>query len=230
VSASARHVFDVTGAGDTVIATLALGLVGGLDLVSAAVVANRTAGLAVELPGAAVISLRDLARTFPGPELRAGAVERETLLSAVRWWRLCGRRIVFTNGCFDLLHIGHLALLRQAAAEGDVLIVGLNSDASVSRLKGPTRPIHDAHARAEVLGAIDVVDAVVVFDEDTPLELLKELRPDVLVKGADYRIEDVVGRAEVESWGGRVHLASLVPQQSTTGIVARMRGDAGETR
>jgi D-beta-D-heptose 7-phosphate kinase/D-beta-D-heptose 1-phosphate adenosyltransferase len=136
-------------------------------------------------------------------------------------WRRHGLRIGFTNGCFDLLHRGHVKLLAEARAACDRLVVGLNSDASTSRLKGPSRPINPAEGRAEVLAALEAVDLVVVFEEDTPLELIKRVRPAVLVKGADYRIDQVVGREVVEDAGGDVLLVSLVPGQSTTRLVHR---------
>ncbi len=228
VAATARRVFDVTGAGDTVMATLALGLVAGLSLVEAAELANRAAGLAVERPGAALITASELARAFPPPERVLGAIGRTELEARLAWWRLRGDKIVFTNGCFDLLHTGHVALLHQAATYGDVLVVGLNSDASVGRLKGPTRPLNNAADRAQILTALSSVDTVVVFEDDTPLELLRVVRPDVLVKGSDYTLDQVVGRAEVESWGGRVELAQLIPARSTTRLVDQIRRDEDE--
>jgi rfaE bifunctional protein nucleotidyltransferase chain/domain len=148
---------------------------------------------------------------------------RASLAEQVAWWRLQGRRIVFTNGCFDLLHVGHLSLLRQAATHGDVLVVGINSDASVVRLKGPKRPLIPEHERAALLAGLDCVGAVVAFDEDTPLELLQEVRPHVLVKGADYRVDQVVGRELVESLGGKVVLVPLVAEHSTSALVERIR-------
>ncbi len=139
----------------------------------------------------------------------------------VEKWRSEDLRIVFTNGCFDLLHIGHVTLLEDARLQGDRLIVGINSDASVSRLKGPSRPIVPEHARAHVLAALAAVDAVVVFDEPTPLELMVALRPDVIVKGGDYVADEIVGAAEVHSWGGRVEIVPFVEGFSTTKIIAR---------
>lgn len=145
----------------------------------------------------------------------------EPLLECVKEWRAAGMTVVFTNGCFDLLHIGHVVLLDDARREGDRLIVGINSDASVSRLKGPSRPIVPEHARARVLAALAAVDAVVVFDEATPLELMIALRPDVIVKGGDYVAEDIVGAREVRSWGGRVKIVPFVEGFSTTQLIAQ---------
>jgi D-beta-D-heptose 7-phosphate kinase/D-beta-D-heptose 1-phosphate adenosyltransferase len=142
----------------------------------------------------------------------------------VERWRRRGWRVGFTNGCFDLLHPGHVHLLAQARGWCDRLVVGLNSDASVKRLKGPERPIQDEAARAAVLASLTTVDLVTVFEEETPIELIRALRPEVLVKGADYRVDQVVGGELVQQWGGIVKLAELLPGQSTTATVARMRG------
>jgi D-beta-D-heptose 7-phosphate kinase/D-beta-D-heptose 1-phosphate adenosyltransferase len=145
---------------------------------------------------------------------------------AVRWrqaQRQAGRRVVFTNGCFDLLHAGHAAFFQQARAMGDVLIVGLNTDASVRRNKGPSRPVTPEHERAEVLGALRAVDAVCLFDQDTPLELINALVPDVLVKGADWPLDRIVGREEVEAGGGRVERIPLTEGRSTTALIEAVR-------
>jgi D-beta-D-heptose 7-phosphate kinase/D-beta-D-heptose 1-phosphate adenosyltransferase len=138
-------------------------------------------------------------------------------------WRAQGRRVAFTNGCFDLLHPGHVRLLEAARAEADALVVAINSDASVARLKGPERPVIPQGERAEVLLGLDAVDAVVIYDEPTPIDVIEALRPDVLVKGADWALDAIVGRAEVESWGGAVVRVPLVPGRSTTGILERIR-------
>jgi rfaE bifunctional protein nucleotidyltransferase chain/domain len=142
---------------------------------------------------------------------------------AVRWRDAESGLVVFTNGVFDLLHVGHIDLLTAARAFGDRLVVGLNTDASVHQLKGPTRPIHSEADRAYVVAALECVDAVTVFDEDTPLELIMALRPDVLVKGGDYTPDTIVGRTEVESWGGRVHVVTLTAGHSTTRIIEALR-------
>ncbi|MBK5188393.1 MAG: D-glycero-beta-D-manno-heptose 1-phosphate adenylyltransferase [Gemmatimonadaceae bacterium] len=142
---------------------------------------------------------------------------------AVRWREAQAGRVVFTNGVFDLLHVGHVDLLTAARALGDRLIVGLNSDASVHRLKGPTRPVRTEAERAYVVAALEAVDAVTVFEQDTPLELVVALRPDVLVKGGDYTLDSIVGRREVESWGGHVEVVPLTPGHSTTRIIEALR-------
>jgi D-beta-D-heptose 7-phosphate kinase/D-beta-D-heptose 1-phosphate adenosyltransferase len=142
---------------------------------------------------------------------------------AAEWRRRARGRVVFTNGVFDLLHPGHIDILSNARAQGDALVVGVNSDDSVRRLKGPSRPVRNERERAYVLAALSDVDAVVVFDEDTPLELIRRLRPDVLVKGGDYTRATVVGADDVESWGGRVVIVPLVPGQSTTSIIEKLR-------
>ena len=156
---------------------------------------------------------------LPRPETKIMALDR--LRERVAEWRDAGLSVVFTNGCFDLLHIGHVTLLDDARREGDRLIVGINSDASVSCLKGPTRPIVREHARARVLAGLEAVDAVVVFDEPTPLELMLALRPDVIVKGGDYVADEIVGAPEVRSWGGRVAIVPFVEGFSTTQLIAR---------
>jgi D-beta-D-heptose 7-phosphate kinase / D-beta-D-heptose 1-phosphate adenosyltransferase len=151
-------------------------------------------------------------------------VSREELRDRLGQWRAAGLRVVFTNGCFDLLHAGHLALLQEAARRGDALVVGINSDRSTARLKGPGRPIVPEEARAAMLAALSCVAAVIVFDEDTPLELIREIRPQTLVKGADYALDQVVGRELVMASGGEVVLVPLVPGHSTTALVAALRG------
>ncbi len=148
--------------------------------------------------------------------------DRPSLLHQVNRWRVLGKTIAFTNGCFDILHAGHIASLSDAAREADFLIVGLNSDASTRRLKGPGRPVNDQHARATVMAALLMVDAVALFDEDTPLDLIEAIRPDVLVKGGDYTLEQIVGAIEVMSWGGRVVINPIVAGFSTTGLLEKI--------
>jgi D-beta-D-heptose 7-phosphate kinase / D-beta-D-heptose 1-phosphate adenosyltransferase len=220
--ALARDVFDVTGAGDVVVALLAVCLASGADLALATSIANIAAGISVTRVGTSTITLSELAAALPvvtGDKV----VAREALAMRVAFWRLCGRRVVFTNGCFDLLHPGHLALLEFAAQQGDVLVVGLNHDASVARLKGPDRPAQPFDERAAVLASLGCVAAVVGFDEETPLALIEEILPDVLVKGADYALDDVVGGRAVARAGGRVILAPLLPGHSTTRRLERLR-------
>ncbi|MCZ6781841.1 MAG: D-glycero-beta-D-manno-heptose 1-phosphate adenylyltransferase [Proteobacteria bacterium] len=224
IASTPREVFDVTGAGDNVAATLALGLSVGASLEEAAEIANAAAGVAVTRRGARVVGPYALRTALQPPDGRAVPIHsRESVAERVAAWREGGRRIVFTNGCFDLLHAGHLSLLRGAAEQGDVLVVGLNSDASVRRLKGEGRPLVPAAERASLLAALDCVDAVVVFEEDTPLALLHELEPDVLVKGQDYMVDQVVGRELVEARGGRVVLVPLLPDRSTTALVEHVQ-------
>lgn len=223
---TARQVFDVSGAGDTVISVLSVLLAEGLALADAAFAANLAAGLVVEKLGTASVTRDELAvevRHRHESERDRKIAPLDRAIRKRRRWAATGERVVFTNGCFDLLHPGHISLLRQAKAAGDRLVVGLNSDASVARLKGPTRPVQDQDARALVLSALDCVDLVVVFGEDTPIELIEGLRPDVLVKGADYREDQVVGHDVVASYGGKVVLAVLEPNRSTTATIARMR-------
>jgi D-beta-D-heptose 7-phosphate kinase / D-beta-D-heptose 1-phosphate adenosyltransferase len=223
----ARQVFDVSGAGDTVAAVIAVLLAEGASLPDGAFAANLAAGLVVEKLGTATVTRDELAselrRQFEDHRDRKIAT-LERAIRQRRAWAAGGNSVVFTNGCFDLLHPGHISLLRQARAAGHRLVVGVNSDASVKRLKGPERPIRDQAARSLVLSELDSVDLVVIFDEDTPLALIEALRPDVLVKGADYRPDQVVGWPLVESYGGKLVLAALEPNQSTTATIARLRG------
>ncbi len=222
----AREVFDVSGAGDTVIAALAAALGGGASLGDAAALANLAAGIVVAKLGTAVAYPVEITAALHDPHGSGPAAKLVALDSAydrVAVWRRQGLRIGFTNGCFDVLHPGHVHLLQQARAVCDRLVVGLNGDGSVARLKGPERPVHGADERAMMLGAHGTVDLVVVFDEDTPDALIEALRPDVLVKGADYELDEVVGADAVQSWGGEVVLAELKEGYSTTETLARLR-------
>jgi len=208
----------------SLVAALALGLGAGLDPAVAAWLANMASGLVVEKVGTAVVHPDEiLARAHEQEVLDTDSkvMPRATALQRIARWRGEGARIGFTNGCFDLVHPGHVSLLRQARAACDRLVVGLNTDASVRRLKGPDRPVQPETARSIVLSSFAAVDMVVLFDEDTPIELIRAVRPDVLVKGADYRPEEVVGGSFVESYGGRVLLADLIDGQSTSSMIAR---------
>ncbi|MDB5456197.1 MAG: rfaE bifunctional protein [Caulobacter sp.] len=223
--ATAVEVFDVSGAGDTVVATLALALAAGAAPVDAARLANLAAGLVVAKLGTDVVTaaeLTALARSDHGEPAEAKVADLDEARGIVAGWRARGLTVGFTNGCFDLLHPGHVSLLAQAKAACDRLIVGLNTDASVQRLKGPTRPVQSETARAAVLASLSAVDLVVLFDDDTPLSLIAAFRPDVLVKGADYTVETVVGSDIVLGYGGEVLLAALKPNQSTTALIGRM--------
>lgn len=222
IASRAREVFDVTGAGDTVLAALGVALGAGLDFPTAAEAANRAAGAAVARVGTAPVRWADLLEG--GDANPAGKrIDREHLAALAATLHRAYRRVVFTNGCFDLLHPGHVRLLTEARRLGDILVVGLNSDESVRRLKGPARPVLSERDRAEVLGGLDAVDFVVVFGEDTPEEVIRTLGPDVLVKGGDYTEESVVGAPFVRSTGGEVVLVPLVSGQSTTSMVERAR-------
>ncbi|MGE5548320.1 MAG: D-glycero-beta-D-manno-heptose-7-phosphate kinase [Solirubrobacterales bacterium] len=225
LAAEAREVFDVSGAGDTVVATLAAAVGAGASLLEGARLANVAAGIVVGKVGTAVAYASELVSALHHDDLVSGESKVRTLdaaLELVDRWRRKGLKIGFTNGCFDLLHPGHVSLLSQSKAACDRLVVGLNSDASVARLKGPTRPVQSEAARATVLGSLAPVDLVVIFGEDTPLALIEGLRPDVLIKGADYTVETVVGAEQVIGWGGRVVLADLVQGQSTTNTIRKM--------
>ena len=225
----ARAVFDVSGAGDTVIATLAAAIAVGASIDEAAALANYAAGVVVGKVGTAVARPHEIVDALNNRDLTAADVKLVTLDEArarVAGWRRSGLKVGFTNGCFDLLHPGHVSLLEQARAACDRLIVGVNSDASVKRLKGADRPINGERERGLMLGSHAVVDLVVVFGEDTPLALIEALRPDVLVKGADYALEQVVGGEVVQAYGGRVVLAKLKAGYSTTNTIARLKQTA----
>ena len=222
--AVARQVFDVSGAGDTVIAVLALCLASGVDIEPAAQLANIAAGIVIAKVGTVPVEKHELmAALEPGIALHAQekVLARDELIRRVAVWRANGDQVVFTNGCFDLLHVGHIAVLEQSRQQGDRLVVGINSDSSVSNLKGPGRPVVDQHARARVLAALSAVDAVAIFDEPTPLNLVLAVRPDVIVKGGDYDESTVVGANEVRSWGGRVAIVPIVEGHSTTRLIER---------
>jgi D-beta-D-heptose 7-phosphate kinase/D-beta-D-heptose 1-phosphate adenosyltransferase len=222
--ALARQVFDVSGAGDTVIATLALCLACGLGIESAIELANIAAGIVVSKVGTVPIDRNELLGAL-SQDIPLHAAEkilkRERLLAKIASWRTAGERIVFTNGCYDLLHVGHINLLERARQQGDRLIIAINSDDSVKRLKGRGRPMVGEQDRARVLAALAAADAVVIFDEDTPLDLIRAIRPDVLVKGGDYSEEAVVGAPDVRGWGGRVCLIPLVEGFSTSKLIAK---------
>ena len=223
--AEAREVYDVSGAGDTVVATVAAALARKVPLADAARLANIAGGIVVGKIGTAVVHPEDLERVLRSESLHANEdkiMSAAAALDQVKRWRAQGLKIGFTNGCFDLLHAGHVALLRQARARCDCLVLGLNSDTSVARLKGPSRPLQDEGSRAQVLASLGDIDAVVVFEEETPLDLIRALKPDLLVKGADYAEDDVVGAAEVRSYGGEIYLVPLVDGQSTTTTIRRM--------
>jgi D-beta-D-heptose 7-phosphate kinase/D-beta-D-heptose 1-phosphate adenosyltransferase len=224
--ARAREVFDVSGAGDTVIATLAASIAGGLQMETAVELANVAAGIVVGKVGTVPIARHELiAALTPSSGLTAGEkmLDLERIRRRVAEWRASGETIVFTNGCFDLLHVGHITLLEDCRRFGSKLVLGLNSDASICRLKGPSRPIVGERERARVMAALAAVDAVVLFDDDTPLELIRAIRPDVLVKGGDYTIETVVGHEDVIAAGGRVEIVPTVEGFSTSNIVKKLQ-------
>jgi len=226
-TAEAREVYDVSGAGDTVVAAFAASLAAGGETADAAALANTAAGIVVTKAGTAVVSASELIAHTHEADLKASDAKVRPLDDALRvvaGWRERGLRVGFTNGAFDLLHPGHIASLAQAKSHCDRLVVALNSDASVRGLKGPTRPIQNETARAMVLGAMGQVDLVVIFEDDTPLALINAIRPDVLVKGGDYRLDQVVGADVVQGYGGTVVLADYVDGHSTTRTVSRMAG------
>jgi D-beta-D-heptose 7-phosphate kinase/D-beta-D-heptose 1-phosphate adenosyltransferase len=228
--ALAREVFDVSGAGDTVIALLTAGIVARLDFSEALHLANLAAGVVVGKVGTVPVRTDELLDAIDAEQAieRSGKIaDLPTLLRRVARWRAKGESVVFTNGCFDLLHAGHIKLLERARAEGSRLIIGLNSDSSVRELKGSTRPVIPEGDRMQVLAALGCVDAVILFEEETPLRLIEAIRPDVLVKGGDYADHQVVGGDVVKANGGKVVLIPLVEGRSTTRIVSKLKITAG---
>jgi D-beta-D-heptose 7-phosphate kinase/D-beta-D-heptose 1-phosphate adenosyltransferase len=223
IPAQAREVYDVTGAGDTFLSVLGALMLAGVPFFEAVAPANVAAGVAVGKLGTATVSVSEI---LSHPEHAPRLYTLREIGPVAEALRARRKRIVFTNGCFDLLHAGHIDYLRRSRALGDILIVGINSDDSVRRLKGPGRPLIGEEDRAHVLSALSFVDHVVVFEEDTPLELIRAIRPDVLTKGADYTVETVVGHELVQSWGGEVKLIPLLENRSTTGIVEKIRAGA----
>lgn len=228
----AREVFDVSGAGDTVIAVLAAAVASGASILDAAALANIAAGIVVEKVGTAAIRAEDLRRflaenNFDARQTIAPVLSWEGAREQIERWRARGLRVGFTNGCFDLVHQGHVVMLDRCRAQCDKLILGLNADASVTRLKGASRPVNKQDARAQVIAALGSVDAVVVFGEeksekDTPLDLIKALKPDFLFKGADYTADSVVGGDFVQSYGGKIVLIPLEEGFSTTDTIKKL--------
>ena len=219
---AAQDVYDVSGAGDTVVATLAAFLKMDNGLEEAAYIANVAAGIAVGKVGTYAVSFEELIDYFD----RESGLSDSKLLNdrsldiKLDFWRKQGKKIIFTNGCFDILHAGHVSYLQKAKAMGNILIVGLNTDCSVKRLKGDQRPINHEKDRACLLSALSVVDAVVLFDEDTPYHLIQKVQPDILVKGGDYKVEDIVGR----EFAKEVRVISFLEGYSTTAVIEKMRG------
>ncbi|NOT15058.1 MAG: bifunctional D-glycero-beta-D-manno-heptose-7-phosphate kinase/D-glycero-beta-D-manno-heptose 1-phosphate adenylyltransferase HldE [Methylotenera sp.] len=223
--AIAKQVFDVSGAGDTVIATLAAGLMHNLSPLEALQLANIAAAVVVGKVGTVPINQHELLEALQdqqSSEQTHKVCDLSELLQKVNAWKQQNQKIVFTNGCFDLLHAGHVTYLEAAKKRGDKLILGLNTDRSVRALKGSTRPVVNESDRARVLAALESVDAVILFDEDTPLNLINTIKPNIIAKGSDYTTDQVVGGKEVESWGGEIALIDLVAGRSTSNLIKKM--------
>ncbi len=225
VPAVPREVYDVSGAGDMVLASLAMAMAAGMDYLTSVQIANLAAGVQVEKFGAATVTVdevvNELVRLHRGSEGKIRPTEH--IATEIDWHRKQGQKIVFTNGCFDVLHRGHTEYLKFCKGCGDIVIVGLNSDRSVKEIKGPDRPINNQHDRAAVLASLECVDYVVVFDEATPMDLIMKVRPDVLVKGEDWKEKGAVGSEFVESYGGQVKFARLIQGKSSTDTIAKMK-------
>ena len=228
----AREVFDVTGAGDTVVAVFSAALLGGMLPEEAARLSNHAGGLQVAQLGAGGISKKEMERSLAGAAGfdESKIVNLKDAAELANTLRKQNKKVVFTNGCFDLIHFGHIQYLRKAKKLGHRLVLGLNSDSSVKRLKGKNRPLLSEHDRAHILAALDCVDMVVIFDEKTPIKLIKAIKPDVLVKGGDYKIDQIVGYKEIKNWGGRVLTLPYVKGNSTTGIIEKIIRDQKAVR
>ena len=217
----ARNVYDVTGAGDIVLATLAVILAAGNDYKTAVQLANITAGIEIGKFGAATVSIKEIIDELTG---KSGEVQTvDLLLEELKWHRKRKAIIVFTNGCFDVIHRGHIEFMKFCKLQGDIVVVGLNSDSSVKAIKGPERPINSQYDRAAVLAALGTVDYITIFEETEPIKLLKKVKPDILVKGEDWAEKGVVGRELVESYGGKIVLAPLVEGKSSTSTIEKIK-------
>ena len=219
-----RKVYDVTGAGDMVLAMLAVARAGGASWGESVALANVAGGLEVERFGVVPITRQEIVQELLAEAHESIGKQRslEQLVNELAYHRACGKKIVFTNGCFDLIHLGHVKYFRFAKAQGDLLVVAVNTDSSIRRLKGSKRPIINEHDRVNVLEELESIDYLVRFDEDTPLSLIRQVQPDVLVKGADYKKEEVVGWDVVEANGGRIALAPLIDGRSTSTVIQRI--------
>jgi D-beta-D-heptose 7-phosphate kinase/D-beta-D-heptose 1-phosphate adenosyltransferase len=218
-----RNVYDVTGAGDMVLATLAITLAAGCDYKTAVQLSNITGGIEVEKFGTETITIEEIADEIVRQGKSGKVRSVELLLDELTWHRKKNKTIVFTNGCFDVIHRGHIEYLEFCKHQGDLVVVGLNSDSSIKTIKGPERPINNQHDRASVLAAMEMIDYITVFDEPDPLSLIKKVKPDILVKGEDWAEKGVVGREFVESYGGKVILAPLVQGKSSTATIEKMK-------
>jgi D-beta-D-heptose 7-phosphate kinase/D-beta-D-heptose 1-phosphate adenosyltransferase len=218
-----RSVYDVTGAGDMVLATLSITLAAGFDYKTAVQLSNVTGGIEVEKFGTVTVTIEEVADEIVRQGKSGKVRSIDLLLDELTWHRKGKNIIVFTNGCFDVIHRGHIEYLEFCKAQGDVVVVGLNSDKSVKAIKGPERPINNQHDRVAILAALEVVDYITVFDEPDPLNLIKKVKPDILVKGQDWAEKGVVGREFVESLGGKVLLAPLVEGKSSTVMIEKMK-------
>jgi len=217
----AKEVYDVTGAGDTVISALTLSLASGAELEEATMIANHAAGIVVGKLGTATTNVKEILRKF---EFESNKIRpREEITKICSELRKQGKKIVFTNGCFDILHVGHIRVLTKAKSYGDILILGLNTDESIKKIKGPNRPIVHEKERAEMLAALESVDYVMLFSEDTPIKTINMIKPNIHVKGGDYKIEEIIERKAVEKNGGKVVLIPPVKGKSTTNIISKIK-------
>jgi D-beta-D-heptose 7-phosphate kinase / D-beta-D-heptose 1-phosphate adenosyltransferase len=220
IPTQAKEVFDVSGAGDTVAAVLGVALAADLSMKESMILGNYAAGIVVGKRGTATASIAEIESRALAVSQKVKTIEEMKIISEELWRQ--GKKIALTNGCFDLIHAGHVRMLREARSFGDCLVIALNSDESVRRLKGPSRPLINEEGRAEVLSVFDCVDYLVFFDEDTPLDVIKAIRPHVLVKGKDYKVEQIAGHKVVQSYGGEVKLVNMTGGISTSNIIKKI--------
>ena len=224
-AAEAQEIFDVSGAGDTVVATISASLSAGIDLIQAVKLANISAGIVVAKTGTAIAYASDILETLENHKLQKSnnkILDMKLAINRVKVWRSQKLKIGFSNGCFDLLHPGHMATINAAKAVCDKLIIGLNNDASIKRLKGKKRPVQSEEIRAQILSSLTNVDAVLIFAEDTPIKILKNLKPDIFIKGGDYKIEMLPEANIIKAYGGEIILTNLLKGQSTTKTISKL--------
>lgn len=220
ITTTSKNVHDVTGAGDTVISSLAFGLINNFNIYESSIISNIASGISVEKFGTSTINQYELLDKFGDKKI----IRNSTILKyKLKYWRNKNKKIVFTNGCFDLLHSGHLKLLKEASKFGDILLIGLNSDKSVKLNKGINRPIIDENERIEILSSIEYIDGVILFDDKTPLKLINYIKPDILIKGSDYSKNEIIGKELIESYGGLIETIDIIKEKSSTSIIEKIK-------
>ena len=220
--ADTEEVYDVSGAGDTVVAFFAAAIAAKLDTNTAAELANLAAGIVVRKSGAATVNVEEMllaSKKKYGNKAKNNHFDRASIKQKISEWKINNLNIGFTNGCFDLLHSGHIETLKKASSVCDRLIVAINSDSSIKKIKGAKRPIQDEKSRLSIISSLSMVDAVILFNENTPLKLIKLIKPDFLIKGEDYKTSEIVGANIISKWGGKIVRTKLVKNRSTTRLI-----------